>query len=735
LARKPKFTSLLPQGAADALMDGTHADPFAILGPHAEKGGVRIAAVFPGAQSVSIITGFAERTDLQREHDGGVFAGLIKKIAADAPYQLEISRDGYVWQQEDPYRFGSSLPERPLLRFKQGQAWRAWELFGAHPHAFGEVTGYRFAVWAPHARRVSVVGLFNNWDGRAHVMRKRHEAGIWEIFIPGLVAGEIYKFEIVGGDGSLLPLKADPFAFHAEVRPNTASRLAPAPLPNSGDRNWMEKRGEANRFDAPISVYEIHAGSWRTVPEDGNRPLSYSEMGDWLIPYVKDLGFTHVQFMPLSEHPYDGSWGYQTLGMFAATARFGTPEEFRQLVVRLHQADISVLCDFVPAHFPTDAHGLDQFDGTHLYEHEDPRLGFHPDWKTNIYNYQRPEVVNFLIASALFWLDRFGIDGLRVDAVSSMLYLDYSRQPGEWVPNVFGGNVNLEAVSFMQRMNEMSYGENPGIMMVAEESTAWPGVSRSSQDGGLGFGFKWNLGWMHDTLSYMQRDPIHRSWHHGEITFGLAYAFSENFMLALSHDEVVHGKGSLWAKMAGSDDWQKFANLRAYYSLMWAHPGKKLLFMGGEFAQRTEWNHNSSLDWHVLEDPAHRGVHNLVRDLNRLYRTLPALHRKDCDASGFQWLQANASAESVFAWARHADGEAPVVAVFNMTPMARDGYRVGVPHGGRWKVVLNSDAGAYGGSDALVSEFHNADAGACDGMENSVMLTLPPLAALYLVPG
>nr|MCU0881209.1 1,4-alpha-glucan branching protein GlgB [Hyphomonadaceae bacterium] len=664
-----------------------------------------------------------------------VFAGLITDMLADAPYRLEISRNGYDWQQEDPYRFGSSLPEKPLLRFKQGQAWRAWELFGAHPHSFGDIAGYRFAVWAPHARRVSVVGLFNNWDGRAHVMRKRHEAGIWEIFIPGLVAGEIYKFEIIGADGTLLPLKADPYAFHAENRPNTASRLAPAPATQTGDAAWMEARGGANRHDAPVSVYEIHAGSWRTVPEEGNRPLTYSEMGDWLIPYLTDLGFTHVQFMPLSEHPFDGSWGYQTLGMFAATARFGTPDELRALVVRLHQAGIGVLCDFVPAHFPTDAHGLDRFDGTALYEHEDPRLGFHPDWKTNIYNYQRPEVVNFLIASALYWLERFGIDGLRVDAVSSMLYLDYSRQPGEWVPNVFGGNVNLEAVSFMQRMNEMAYGDNPGIMMVAEESTAWPGVSRSSHDGGLGFGFKWNLGWMHDTLSYMQRDPIHRSWHHGDITFGLAYAFSENFMLALSHDEVVHGKGSLWAKMAGADDWQKFANLRAYYSLMWAHPGKKLLFMGGEFGQRTEWNHNTSLDWHVLDDPAHRGVRDLVRDLNRLYRTLPALHRKDCDASGFQWLQANASAESVFAWARHADGEGPVVAVFNMTPMARDGYKVGVPHGGRWKVVLNTDAAAYGGSNVAVSEFHEADAGPHDGLEHSVMLTLPPLAGLYLVPG
>jgi 1,4-alpha-glucan branching enzyme len=735
VARK-KSANILPDGAAQALMDGTHGDPFAVLGLHRSTTGVKIAAVFPQASKVVVVqTGGDGRWPMQSEHDGGVFGVEINGQSTDLRYRFEVTRHGHVWQQEDAYRFGSPLPEKALLRFRQGQAWRAWELFGAHPHSFGDVDGYRFAVWAPNARRVSVVGPFNGWDGRSNVMRKRHEAGIWEIFVPGLVAGEVYKFEIVGPDGTLLPLKADPYAFFAELRPNTASRLAPVPAPESGDDDWIAGRGPRNHIDAPISVYEIHAASWRSVPEDGNRPLTYSEMGDWLIPYVQNLGFTHVQFMPLTEHPYDGSWGYQTLGMFAATSRFGTPDEFRMLVSRLHQAGIGVLCDFVPAHFPTDAHGLDQFDGTHLYEHEDPRLGFHPDWKTNIYNFTRPEVVNFLIASALFWLERFKIDGLRVDAVSSMLYLDYSRQPGEWVPNVFGGNVNLEAVSFMQRMNEMSYGDHPGIMMVAEESTAWPGVSRPSSDGGLGFGYKWNLGWMHDTLSYMSRDPIHRSWHHGDITFGLAYAFSENFMLALSHDEVVHGKGSIWQKMGGSDDWQKFANLRAYYSLMWAHPGKKLLFMGSEFGQRGEWNHNTSLDWHLLDDGAHKGVHDLVRDLNRLYRTLPALHRKDCDASGFEWMQANASAESVFAWARYADGEAPVVGVFNMTPMARDGYRVGVPQGGRWKVVLNTDAGIYGGADVLVSEFHEADAGPCDGQGQSVLLTLPPLSGLYLVPG
>jgi 1,4-alpha-glucan branching enzyme len=733
-------TGLLPAGAAEALLEGTHGDPFAVLGPHLrETHGqqvLTIAALAPEASTVRVIeTGGSGVWDLAVEHPGGVFTLAIPERSAPFAYKLEITRHGQTWQQEDACRFGSTLPEKPFLRFRQGHAWRPWELFGAHPHEADGVAGYRFAVWAPHARRVSVVGPFNGWDGRLHVMRKRHEAGIWEIFVPGLVAGEIYKFELLGPDGALLPLKADPYAFHAEVRPNTASRLAPSPATETGDAGWMADRGGRNSIGAPVSIYEIHAGSWRTVPEEANRPLTYDELGDWLIPYVRDLGFTHVQFMPLTEHPYDGSWGYQTLGLFAATSRFGTPDQFRLLVSRLHQAGIGVLCDFVPAHFPTDAHGLALFDGTHLYEHEDPRLGWHPDWKTNIYNFARPEVVNFLIASALFWLERFGIDGLRVDAVSSMLYLDYSRQPGEWVPNVFGGNTNLEAVSFMQRMNEMAYGENPGIMMVAEESTAWPGVSKASHDGGLGFGYKWNLGWMHDTLSYMSKDPIHRSWHHGDITFGLAYAFSENFILALSHDEVVHGKGSLLAKMGGGDDWQKFASLRAYYSLMWAHPGKKLLFMGGEFGQRAEWNHNTSLDWHELEAPAHRGIHNLVRDLNRLYRELPALHRKDCEASGFQWLQASNSAESVFAWARHADGEPPVVAVFNMTPMVRDGYRVPVPHGGRWRVVLNSDSSHYGGANVDIGQYFEADGGPHDGQAESIVLTLPPMAGVWLVPG
>jgi 1,4-alpha-glucan branching enzyme len=487
-------------------------------------------------------------------------------------------------------------------------------------------------------------------------------------------------------------------------------------------------------LDAPISVYEVHFGSFRRKPEEGNRPLTYAEMGDYLVPYVQDMGFTHVQFMPLSEYPFDGSWGYQPVGLFAATSRFGSPEDFRALVARLHRAGIGVLCDFVPAHFPVDDHGLNRFDGTALYEHEDPRLGFHPDWKTNIYNYAKPEIVNFLISAALFWLERFKIDGLRVDAVSSMLYLDYSRAQGEWVPNVHGGNINLEAVEFIRRLNEICYGEAQGIMMVAEESTAWPGVSKPTYDGGLGFGFKWNLGWMHDTLTYMARDPIHRAWHHGEITFGLAYAWSENFMLALSHDEVVHGKGSILSRMPG-DDAQAFANLRAYYAFMWAHPGKKLMFMGAEFAQRAEWNCETSLDWHLLDQAEHKGVQKLVSRLNRLYRDLPALHGADCDPAGFEWVQADASDVSVFAFLRYNQGRsACLLALFNMTPVARHAYRVGVPQAGDWAVILDTQSPDFGGSQTGQRTQVTAEAHPWDGQPFSILLTLPPLSGLYLIP-
>jgi 1,4-alpha-glucan branching enzyme len=732
------MTAALSPEATRALVTGAHGDPFSVLGMHAGKdgAGLVVRAFFPGASAISVVeTGEEAKTwPLALLHEDGLYGAKIAGRRKRFAYQLDVTIDGAVTRVEDPYRFGEVVGHKELLRFRQGQLWKLWECLGAHERVMDGVSGVAFAVWAPNAKRVSVVGDFNRWDGRLHVMRKRHDAGLYEIFVPDLSAGVRYKYEIAGPDGALVPLKADPIGFAAEKRPATASVVASAPFAQSEDAAWLKARAARNHVAAPISIYEVHAGSWRRVPEEGDRPLTYGEMGDWLIPYVTDMGFTHVQFMPLAEHPFDGSWGYQTIGMFAATSRHGTPEEFRTLVARLHEAGIGVLCDFVPAHFPMDAHGLSRFDGTALYEYGDPRRGYHPDWKTAIYDFGRTEVVNFLVSSGLYWLDRFKVDGLRVDAVSSMLYLDYSRQPGEWIPNIYGGNTNLEAVAFLQRLNEMAYGEHDGVMMVAEESTAWPGVCRPTYDGGLGFGFKWNLGWMHDTLAYMGRDPIHRAWHHNEITFGLAYAWSENFILPLSHDEVVHGKGSILARMPG-DGWTAFANLRAYYALMWAHPGKKLLFMGAEWGQRAEWSHERSLDWNELEAPAHKGVQLLVRDLNGLYRSRPALHERDCDPSGFEWVQASAADVSVLAWLRwDAARYNKTLAVMNMTPVPRPSYRVGVPHGGNWRVILNTDAGVYGGSGYLCEQTVHASEGAWDGQPFSLSLTLPPLAALYLEP-
>ena len=722
-----------------SLVAGTHANPFAFLGLHKGLGPGQFTArcFLPGARDVRLVAS----EDTSRNwpmiclHKAGVFGLHIDNCNTKFAYHFEATWNGEPVILEDPYRFGSLFSTKEILRFRQGQLWEAWDCLGAHKKTIEGVEGFAFAVWAPHAHRVSVVGLFNGWDGRRHGMRKLHDAGIWEIFIPGLTLGDIYKYEIIGPEGVVQPLKSDPFGQAGEMRPANASKLVNPAAVNSSDKIWLETRRARHQLDAPMSIYEVHAGSFRRKPEEGNRPLTYSELGDYLVPYVQDLGFTHVQFMPLTEYPYDASWGYQPVGLFAATSRYGSADDFRDLVARLHNAEIGVLCDFVPAHFPVDPHGLNRFDGTALYEHEDPRLGFHPDWKTNIYNFGKPEVVNFLVSSALFWLKRFKIDGLRVDAVSSMLYLDYSRNEGEWLPNIYGGNINLEAVEFMRRLNEMCYGEADGIMMVAEESTAWPGVCKPTYDGGLGFGFKWNLGWMHDTLQYMSRDPIHRAWHHGEITFGLAYAFSENFVLALSHDEVVHGKGSIFARMPG-DDWQRYANLRAYYALMWAHPGKKLIFMGAEFGQVKEWNHEASLDWHLLELPLHQGVQSLVRDLNHLHRMLPALHQVDCDPAGFEWVQADASDVSIYAWLRwNYDQSQSVLCVFNMTPVPRPGYRVGVPKSGTWKTVLNTDAATYAGSDYACPDTMEAQDEAYNGQLFSITLTLPPLSGLYLVAG
>ena len=588
-----------------------------------------------------------------------------------------------------------------------------------------------FAVWAPNAKRASVVGDFNGWDGRRHPMRLHPGTGVWEIFLPGLGDGVAYKYEIRNRAGNILPLKADPFGFGAELRPKTASVVRKIDDFRWDDETWLAGRGVKSAVDAPVAIYEVHLGSWRRGEDNGFLSTMRS-FADQLIPYVKDMGFTHIELLPITEHPFDGSWGYQPIGLFAPTARHGDPAGFARFVDRCHEAGIGVLLDWVPGHFPTDEHGLGRFDGTALYEHEDPRQGFHQDWNTLIYNYGRPEVANYLHANALFWLDRYHLDGLRVDAVASMLYLDYSREEGEWVPNRFGGRENLEAIDLLKRMNELAYGEHEGVMTVAEESTSWPGVSKPTYAGGLGFGFKWNMGWMNDTLLYMSKDPVHRRWHHHQMTFGLLYAFSENFVLPLSHDEVVHGKGSILARMPG-DAWQQFANVRAYYAFMWGHPGKKLLFMGQEFAQGSEWNADRSLDWHLLDVDFHRGVQTLVRDLNRLYRAEPALHQLDCDGAGFAWLEANDAENSVLAWLRKGTGRrsTPVMVICNFTPTPRKTYRLGLPAPGRWKEILNSDAEVYGGSDMGNLGVIEAEEVASHGQPYSASITLPPLATLW----
>jgi 1,4-alpha-glucan branching enzyme len=590
-------------------------------------------------------------------------------------------------------------------------------------------SGVHFAVWAPNAERVSVVGDFNAWDGRRHQMRRRQDSGVWEIFAPGIEAGTVYKYEIVGAGGALLPLKADPIGMRAELRPSTASVVA-ADTPFAWtDAAFMAARAAFDPRRQPMTIYEVHLGSWRRNAHGAF--LTYAELADTLIPYVADMGFTHLQLMPVSEHPLDASWGYQPIGLFAPTARFGDPAGFAALVDRAHAAGIGVLLDWVPAHFPTDIHGLSRFDGTGLYEHDDPRRGFHPDWNTAIYNFGRSEVSNTLAASALYWLDRFHIDGLRVDAVASMLYLDYSRREGEWLPNIHGGRENLEAIAFLQKVNSLAYGLHPGVTMIAEESTAWPGVSAPVHAGGLGFGFKWNMGWMNDTLAYLALDPVHRRWHHDRLTFGLLYAFSENYVLPISHDEVVHGKGSLLGRVPG-DAWQKFATVRAYFGFMWAHPGKKLLFMGQEFAQGAEWNFDSSLDWHLLDIDLHLGVQSCVRDLNTLYRAIPALHARDCEGEGFRWITADDRDQSVYAWLRVADDGRPVAMICNFTPVPRPDYRVGLPHAGFWREILNTDATIYGGGGLGNLGGVAAMAQPSHGLPASASVMVPPLACVYL---
>ena len=710
--------------AARAVIGGYHADPFAYLGLHEEGGRPVVRAFLPDASRVAFLEEGGRETELKRIDPAGLFAGEVP--AACRKYRLRAKFTGAAVEIEDAYRFPPVLTDYDLHLLHEGTHLQSYDKLGAHPMTLDGVEGVLFVVLAPNARRVSVVGDFNFWDGRRHQMRVRGN-GFWEIFVPGARAGDGYKFEIFGRDDVLLPLKADPYAFATEPRPATASKVfdqaaLPAVAPGPA---------KANDIHAPIAIYEVHLGSWRRNPDEGGRWLSYRELADVLPAYVAEMGFTHVELLPVMEHPFDGSWGYQPTGLYAPTSRFGTPEDFAALVEAFHQAGIAVLLDWVPGHFPDDPHGLAHFDGTALYEHANPQQGRHLDWDTLIYNYGRKEVANFLLANALFWLDRYKVDGLRVDAVASMLYLDYSRPAGGWVPNRFGGRENLEAIDFIRSFNTEVYGGFPHAATMAEESTAWPMVSRPVDVGGLGFGYKWNMGWMHDTLNYISKDPIHRRHHHGDVTFGLYYAFSENFVLPLSHDEVVHGKGSILGKMPG-DDWQRFANLRAYYGFMYGHPGKKLLFMGAEIAQEREWSHDESLDWHVLREPRHNGVQTLVRDLNRLYRRIPALHELDCDQQGFEWIVGDDTAQSVFVWQRkgRAEGERCIVAV-NFTPEIRRHYRFRAPWAGRWREALNTDAAIYGGSNAgnagLVETIDGAD-----GPELS--LVLPPLAAVFLVP-
>ena len=712
--------SKLPADAF-AIIEGRHSDPFRYLGPHVENDHAVVRAFLPEASDVEAIDERGHAASLARLHEAGLFAGTLPRDVTR--YQLRARFGDTVVELQDPYRFPPILSDFDLYLLGEGTHQHLYDKLGAHPMTLDGVEGVAFVVLAPNAKRVSIVGDFNFWEPRRHPMRVRG-SGYWEIFIPGAIPGDRYKFDIIGPQGQQLPLKSDPVAFAAEMRPNTASividitRLPhPAPPPE-----------HVNALGAPISIYEVHLGSWRRT--GSNEWLSYRELAETLPRYAREMNFTHVEFLPINEHPFDGSWGYQPTGLFAPTSRFGTPEDFSALIDACHREGLGVWLDWVPGHFPDDPHGLGQFDGTALYEHANPLQGRHLDWGTLIYNYGRTEVVNLLVSNARFWLDRYGIDGLRVDAVASMLYLDYSRPAGGWIPNKYGGRENLEAIEFLRRFNTEVFARFPEATTAAEESTAWPQVSRPVEFGGLGFGYKWNMGWMHDTLNYISKDPIHRRHHHGDILFGLQYAFSENFILPLSHDEVVHGKRSLLGRMPG-DDWQRFANLRAYYAFMFAHPGKKLLFMGGEFGQEREWNHDRSLDWHLLERPPHAGIQALIRDLNRIYRETPALHERDCEAGGFEWLVTDDAGRNIFAWLRKAnDARQQCLVVVNFSPNVYRDYHIRVPFPGKWRETFNSDSAFYGGSNVG----NTGSVSTSDALVPELTLSIPPLAAIYLTP-
>ncbi len=744
-------TPAVTEGREDlrSLVRAEESDPFRLLGPHwvsqNNRPALAIRAFRPGADRVGIVWGKSRAIHpAERIHPDGVFEAILplsatglrgEEAVAPSSYRLHFHfTGGGDLETYDPYAFPLVLTDYDLYLSGEGTDYQKYQKLGAHLREVEGVRGVHFAVWAPNARRVSVVGDFNSWDGRVNPMRTLGASGIWEIFIPELAEGSLYKFEIFSRVGDRLAVKSDPYAFAAELRPNTASVVCNLDKYAWKDSEWLKARASRDWMHSPLSIYEVHAGSWRHKNDEGYRWLTYRELADELIPYVKQMGYTHIEFMPIMEHPFDASWGYQTVGYYAATSRFGSPSDFMYFVDRCHQENLGVILDWTPAHFPRDAHGLAFFDGTHLYEHEDPRKGAHPDWGTLVFNYGRNEVQNFLIANALFWMDKYHIDGLRVDAVASMLYLDYSRQAGEWIPNAFGGRENLEAIALLKRLNEVLHARHPGALTIAEESTSWPAVSRPTYVGGLGFDLKWNMGWMNDVLKYMSLDPIHRQHHHNELTFSMLYAFHENFVLPLSHDEVVHGKRALLEKMPG-DDWQKFANLRLLFGFMYSHPGKKLLFMGCELAQRNEFWEGAALDWSLESSPPHRGIQRLVADLNGLHEREDALHQVDFEWSGFEWIEPNDAAASVLSFLRRgSDPEKFVVAVCNFTPVMRESYRVGVPRPGFYREILNTDSNYYGGSDVGNSGGVQAEPIPWNDRPYSLNLRLPALAAVYFKP-
>lgn len=722
----------ISRGDIQAIIDSQHGDVFSVLGLHTEENGARsVRTFFPNAKEIFVcdVESKKELAQLDCLHSDGFFAGEVP-FGESHNYLLKACFEDSDYFVHDCYRFASQIDKNDLYLYGEGTNENTYDFLGAHLMEVDGIKGCRFSVWAPNASRVSVVGEFNHWDGRRHMMRKLVPSGVWEIFIPEIEEGMLYKYELKSADGQLLPHKADPYGYFAQKPPEQASVVARHDTYTWGDQAWLEKREQLAQLNAPVSIYEVHLGSWKRVVEEGNRPLNYRELAADLIPYVIDMGFTHIQLMPISEYPFDGSWGYQPVGMYASTSRYGSINDLKYFIDQCHQHDIGILVDWVPGHFPSDSHGLGRFDGTALYEHADARQGYHPDWNTYIYNYGRNEISNFLMSSALFWLDKFHVDGLRVDAVASMLYLDYSRNEGEWIANRFGGRENLDAIDFIKDTNERAYKKFPGIMMVAEESTAWPGVSKPTFAGGLGFGYKWNMGWMNDSLAYMSKDPVHRVYHHHNMTFSLLYAFSENFILPLSHDEVVHGKGSILDRMPG-DAWQQFANLRAYYAFMWAHPGKKLLFMGCEFGQGPEWDHDSSLCWHQLDLAEHAGVQTLIKDLNRCYRNEVALHSSDSESSGFEWVEADDQHNSIFSFIRKSqDGNSQLLVVCNMTPVTRESYRLGVNSPGVYREILNTDSDIYAGSNKGNAGAVQSSEAPWHGREHSIEIVVPPLATV-----